>query len=209
MIELIDVSTYQPVIDWPKVAASGVVGMYARSVWGSSPDSRSVQHRAGAKSAGLATGSYGVIVEGLDPTAQALAYVQQRMNDEALPPMLDLERGPSKQLAAAEVWCEVVEAALGRSCIVYTGDGWWQSVGNPPMSPLGARPLVLAAYVEDPARFVPPAWRDWTLWQYTGTGRVEGVSGNVDRSRFRGTLAELHALGTDAVCGPATQRSPA
>ena len=211
MIELIDVSTYQPVIDWPRVLAAGVVGMYARSVWGSSPDGRASQHRAGARSAGLATGSYGVLVEGCDPTAQAIAYCQQRLTDESLPPVLDLKRGPSKQLRDAEIWCEVVEATTGRQVLVYTGEGWWSSVGNPSSSPLALRPLWLAAYVGDPTRFVPPEWSaahmSWSLWQYSGTGHVDGVSGNVDRSRSALTLAELVALGTDAVCGPTTQRS--
>jgi GH25 family lysozyme M1 (1,4-beta-N-acetylmuramidase) len=34
----------------------------------------------------------------------------------------------------------------------------------------------------------------WTFWQYTATGRVAGVTGNVDRNNFNGTRARLIAL---------------
>ena len=35
--------------------------------------------------------------------------------------------------------------------------------------------------------------REITLWQYTGKGRISGISGYVDKSRFMGnhTLREL------------------
>lgn len=29
--------------------------------------------------------------------------------------------------------------------------------------------------------------RDYTLWQYTGKGRIAGISGYVDKSRFVGS----------------------
>ncbi len=32
------------------------------------------------------------------------------------------------------------------------------------------------------------------MWQYTSTGRVPGVAGNVDRNHFNGSRARLLAL---------------
>jgi GH25 family lysozyme M1 (1,4-beta-N-acetylmuramidase) len=32
------------------------------------------------------------------------------------------------------------------------------------------------------------------VWQYTSSGRVSGVSGNVDRDKFNGTRSRLLAL---------------
>lgn len=43
--------------------------------------------------------------------------------------------------------------------------------------------LWLAAYPSVP--FVPPGWREWTLHQFTQSGHVAGVTGNVDVSRIR------------------------
>ena len=31
----------------------------------------------------------------------------------------------------------------------------------------------------------------WTLWQVSSTGRISGISGNVDLDAYNGTLAEL------------------
>ena len=32
--------------------------------------------------------------------------------------------------------------------------------------------------------------RQWTFWQFTTTGRVPGIAGNVDRNAFHGTEAQ-------------------
>ena len=36
--------------------------------------------------------------------------------------------------------------------------------------------------------------RKWTMWQYTTTGRVPGISGDVDRNAFYGSEREWHAF---------------
>lgn len=38
--------------------------------------------------------------------------------------------------------------------------------------------------------FIPPGWATWTAWQYTQSGSVPGVSGNVDISNIRRSLTE-------------------
>jgi lysozyme len=57
-------------------------------------------------------------------------------------------------------------------------------------------PLWLAAYVTDPAPYVPAAWkkRGWRIWQYTDHGKCKGVPGNVDRNRFNGDSDALHRV---------------
>ena len=43
--------------------------------------------------------------------------------------------------------------------------------------------------------------RQWTLWQYTTTGRVPGIGGDVDRNAFYGSAADwAKFLATD--CDP-------
>jgi len=47
--------------------------------------------------------------------------------------------------------------------------------------------------------------RRWTMWQYTTTGRVPGISGDVDRNAFYGGEAEWATfLATD--CDPRDHR---
>jgi GH25 family lysozyme M1 (1,4-beta-N-acetylmuramidase) len=80
----------------------------------------------------------------------------------------------------------------GRPGIIYTGFYFWRdSAGNG--SNLNC-PLWLAAYVSDPRPYVPAAWSTWSFWQYTSSGSVPGVSGNVDRDAWNGTVANLNNL---------------
>ena len=51
-------------------------------------------------------------------------------------------------------------------------------------------PLWLAAYVS-PCPNTPVPWTSWTMWQYSSTGKIAGISGNVDENLFNGTLQDL------------------
>ena len=35
--------------------------------------------------------------------------------------------------------------------------------------------------------------RNWLFWQWTGTGKVKGIKGKVDRNKFSGTASEFDA----------------
>ncbi len=95
----------------------------------------------------------------------------------------------------ARVWAWVraflarVRSRTGRPGIIYTGFYFWRD----PADSLSC-PLWLAAYVSDPTRYVPRAWRTWGFWQYTSSGSVSGVSGRVDRDAWNGTPAGLNKL---------------
>ncbi len=54
---------------------------------------------------------------------------------------------------------------------------------------------------------MPTPWTAWSLWQYSDTGSVPGVSGDNDLDTFNGTLAQLQALASGAA--PAPSPSPA
>jgi Glycosyl hydrolases family 25 len=51
----------------------------------------------------------------------------------------------------------------------------------------------MAAYVSG-CPLIPNEWAKFTIWQYSSSGSVAGVTTNVDLDRFNGTLAELQAL---------------
>jgi lysozyme len=44
---------------------------------------------------------------------------------------------------------------------------------------------------------LPSGWDDYTFWQYSAEGSVDGFSGDVDMNRFPGTLRELRAFALD------------
>lgn len=54
--------------------------------------------------------------------------------------------------------------------------------------------LWLAQYTNAIKPNVPAPWKDWTFWQWTETGTVPGISGNVDLNRANITTAALDRL---------------
>ena len=44
------------------------------------------------------------------------------------------------------------------------------------------------------APIVPSTWSTWTMWQYTESGPVSGISAPCDRDTFNGTMDQLSQL---------------
>jgi GH25 family lysozyme M1 (1,4-beta-N-acetylmuramidase) len=54
-------------------------------------------------------------------------------------------------------------------------------------------PLWIARWASSPGT-LPAGAPFWSFWQYTSTGRVAGIAGNVDRNHFNGARTRLIAL---------------
>jgi lysozyme len=112
---------------------------------------------------------------------------------------IDFETNPSgTQMTLAEMldWIAAVEQATGRPPVVYGGKSLlFPDIASTPEPALAKCPLWLAQYTSAPAPSPIPqqVWKTWTLWQYTETGTVDGITVNVDRERFNGTADELTA----------------
>ncbi len=92
----------------------------------------------------------------------------------------------------ARDFCTQVENRLGITPIIYTGSSF---AGSYLETDIGQYPLWLANWNYTPPS-VPPSsayypWRRWAFWQYTSTGAVAGVAGNVDRDVYNGTIQNL------------------
>ena len=42
---------------------------------------------------------------------------------------------------------------------------------------------------------MPNGWTKWTFWQYSETGKLQGIDRTFDLDRFNGSPADLAALG--------------
>lgn len=67
-----------------------------------------------------------------------------------------------------------LERLSGTKPIIYTGRWFWDPNVTTQGSAWGC-PLWLAAYVDNPDRYVPESWHSWTIWQYTDKAKVPGV----------------------------------
>jgi lysozyme len=218
-LDVIDVSGYQPVIDWQEVAASGVVGAYVKASEGRTHTaSLCYEHTAGARAAGLRVGHYHFARlqgrSGLEPETQAAKFhaASGGWFPGDLPPVLDLEwagtrLGPGLHVAPdflvdwTRRFLDSAELAFGVRPIIYTGPSFWAEVaGN--SDALAGETLWVVDYRKASALAnkpkLPKPWATWALWQYTGSGRTPGVYrkdgvtlADCDRNHFRGGRATL------------------
>jgi lysozyme len=131
----------------------------------------------------------------------------------------------SQMIACAEVWLRTVEQETGRKPIIYSGpfflrDRMADARGAPPAW-ASKYMLWIANYLNHPLRendlpLQPKGWANWTFWQYSESGMVDGIYNigrtsltAVDLNFFRGTLEELHALaGTAQAAGGVVEQVP-
>jgi len=196
----IDVSYYQGTINWSQVKAAGKAFAIVRVSDGTTfMDPKFATNWRGAKAAGLVVGAYQFFRPAQDPIKQADIMVEQlkAMGFGAgdIPPVLDVEAqdGVSDATVAARVnsWLQRVQSRLGRLPSMYTSPGFWSGLGNPKPSPL---PYLWVAHWGVSCPSLPPAWGRLRFHQYSSTGRVSGISGDVDLDYYNGSLAELKGL---------------
>ncbi|MBK7861316.1 MAG: hypothetical protein IPJ65_22430 [Archangiaceae bacterium] len=199
-VEGIDVSKWQGSINWSAVKNSGRKFAIARISHGLSyKDEYFAQNWSGMKSVGLIRGGYQFFAPGEDAVAQANYVVQKlgRLGPGDLPAMLDVEvtdgQTPATITAKIHRWVDIVTAGTGKAPIIYTGAYFWDD--HVKSADFKSTPLVIAWY-GTMCPGVPNAWAStgWRFHQYSSTGSVPGISGNVDLDVFNGTLAQLNAF---------------
>jgi lysozyme len=193
----IDVSHYQPQLDFASAKAAGFEFVFLKASEGSSFADKSFKdHRRNARAAGMLVGHYHFFRPLVDPELQAVHFCAQvsKIEENELPPVCDLEdsdgvNGPAVVERAKE-FCEHVERILGVRPIVYTGPYYFQSLGKT-AGTLGKYPLWIAHYGTS-APLTPPPWGNWDFWQYSETEKIPGKAG-IDANLFNGSLADLKA----------------
>ncbi|MFO0758111.1 MAG: GH25 family lysozyme [Byssovorax sp.] len=196
-VQGIDVSYYQPNINWTKVANSGRKFAIARVSDGFFNDPDFEVNWAGIKAAGMIRGTYQFFRPGKDAAAQADLVIQKVgvLGPGDLPVTLDVEAtdGQSAATIAAKIhtWVDKVTAGTGKKPIIYTGKYFWND--NVVTADFADYPLWIAAY-GPPCPDTPIPWHAWAMWQYSSTGSVPGISGDCDLDVFNGTLDDLNAL---------------
>ncbi|MCC6622201.1 MAG: hydrolase [Deltaproteobacteria bacterium] len=196
----IDVSKWQGTIDWERVADAGVRFAFIRVSDGTGfIDARFGPNWEGARDNGILRGAYQFFRADEDPEAQADIVLEHLAlhGPGELPPVIDVESddGQTPATIATNVgrWIDIVEAATGQAPIIYTGRYFWD--GFVKSSAFADRALWIAHWTSAACPGLPTPWDDWVVWQYSATGRVDGIAGDVDLNRFDGTLDELRELG--------------
>lgn len=224
MLKVIDVSVYQPDIDYAAVKAAGIDGAMIRcgfTGWGSShslnKDTKFEAHYAGFIGAGVPVGAYYYsTADSVDFAKKEAEFVQSLLKGKklAFPVYYDIENNErqadlsmSLLTQIAEAFCESMEEA-GYFVGVYANTNWFTTKLN--HAALSEKYTVwLADYRGSNAN--KTLKRD--IWQYTSKGKVDGISGNVDVSEcYRDFPSIIKAAGLNG-CGkeastPATAPKP-
>jgi len=192
----IDVSHYQGTIDWNKVKGAGIEFAYAKATQGTtSSDGKFAENWKGMGAAGVLRGAYHFYSVGTDPKAQASHFMSMaKLGPGDLPPMVDIETESSGAESDANLikdlhtFLDILSKHYGCDPFIYTGPGFWNAHFDDSFS---GYPLWVAEYgVSQPKQV--KGWGVWSIWQYSQSGAVAGISGAVDEDKFNGSLDQLH-----------------
>lgn len=189
----VDVARYQGDIDWRQVKNSGVSFAYIKATEGGDVvDPMFKTHWRGTKRVGLRRGGYHYFYFCRPADQQARWFIKNVPRDgSALPHVLDMEWNPysptcrlrpdgAKVRAEAKRFLDILEAHYGRRPVVYTTVDFFRDTG---IGRLKGTEFWLRSVAGHPRQIYPGAF--WTFWQYSGTGIVPGINGEVDLNVYR------------------------
>ena len=207
IIKCIDVSSYQKDINWSLVKSSGINHAILKIIRKDlNPDNRFEQNWNGCKSAGIAVSgvynySYAVTVEKAKTDAQKVLSV---LNGRKCTIWLDVENECQQGIGALlkdiiNAYRNVIVNA-GYDFGVYTGMSFYNSYIKPYTSQIKCDKWWIARYyngynkmglsVRPNEQYNPKLniGRDIYGWQYTSSGQVPGINGNVDLNIIYGNV---------------------
>lgn len=191
----IDVSKYQPPIDWRTAREAGVSFAFIKATEGGDRvDPGFHAHWRGAKAAGIPVGAYHFFYH-CRPAAEQADWFIRNVPKGALPPVLDMEWTPFSPTctirrsgevirAEARVFLDRLTAHYGQRPVIYSTVDFFQDTE---LWRVGNYPFWLRSVAGHPQDVY--AGRHWTFWQYTSTGLIPGVPGEVDINVFAGDKA--------------------
>jgi lysozyme len=195
----IDISHYQERIDWSRVRNAQIKGQPLRFVIIKATegisiiDENFIDNFYQARQNDLIRGAYHFFTPDEDPVRQARFFIKQvKLETGDLPPVLDVEKAgnlSTKQLRkAVHTWLDVIEKHYGIKPIIYTGYSFKLKYLND--GTFDAYPYWIAHYYVEQLQYKG----QWSFWQYTDMGRIDGINGSVDCNIFNGELPQLVAL---------------
>ncbi|MGH3729833.1 MAG: GH25 family lysozyme [Micromonosporaceae bacterium] len=216
----VDVSHHQGAIDWSALRGAGIRFAYLKATESTTfTDPRFGENYRNSHRAGVIRGAYHFARPAASSgEAQADYFVRHggawSADGMTLPGALDLEAGcHGLSHSAMRNWIhgfmKRYHEHTGRWAAIYTTTSWWTTCTGG-FTGFGSRhPMWLARWNSSPGP-MPAGWSTYSFWQYTDSGSLPGVSGNVDRNQFNGSYERLQVLarGSDKPDPKPTTDSP-
>ena len=191
----IDLSHYQGEVFWETVGENTKMAyVYLKATEGGDRiDATFERNIEMAHRHGLKVGSYHFYRPLTDQRRQLLNFMSQCLpGEQDLIPMIDIE---STGGLSTDVFCDslfyfldLVEEVYHQKPLLYTFRNFYN---RHLQGKIDDYQLMVAMYTDEPPVLVDD--RDYTMWQYTAKGRIVGINGFVDKSRFMGrhTLRDI------------------
>lgn len=186
----IDVSKWEPVIDWHLVLNAGYRFAFIKADQGIGTDPKFNTHWQSAKIWGIQRGAYHFYDPVVSPEAQAEHFWALVKNDPGeLPFVVDIENFTVGEFHGSEYWYRYLvrlnTLSNNHPVMIYTGYYYWLKNSKKPVAVkdityFAGYPLWIANY-NTGYPLIPSPWTTWLFWQYSETGLVQGVYDELGR----------------------------
>jgi lysozyme len=194
----IDISQYQDRIYWDKVKVLPgeypIEFVFIRATIGRrKKDSKFTQYWTRAKDKKLLCGAYHYYRPNENSIEQANNFIKTvRLKKGDFPPVLDIEKLPRDQsIDSLKVglhrWLTRVESHYGVKPIIYSSENYYENFLKDDFKDY---PFWIANYTAFYTEIDP----DWSMWQITENGKVNGIRGRVDVNVYNGDSSDLKKL---------------
>ncbi|MCF6301811.1 MAG: glycoside hydrolase family 25 protein [Devosiaceae bacterium] len=194
-VQGIDISRYQGDVDFRAVKRAGTRFAFIKATEGGDYlDPAFARNWAASADAGLVRGAYHFMTWCRPAEEQAAWFAANVPNDPySMPPVLDLEwnnhsrscpkmPAPDVALEQTRIMLAAMEAHSGKLPIIYTDINFHRDV-------LAGKNLENTFWLRSTAANPREKYfrQSWTFWQWTQTGTMPGIVGEVDRNSFYGS----------------------
>lgn len=195
----VDISHYQDNINWDKlrnalIHDTPIRFMFVKATEGTDIiDENFNLNFYNARKCELIRGAYHFYSTKTSASKQARFFCKiVQLEDDDLPPVLDVENigdlSPEQLRKEVLTWMDIVEKHYGVTPILYTSYKFKTNYLNTPA--FDKYPYWIAHYYVTKLEYKG----QWTFWQHTDAGRIDGISGYVDVDVFNGDYKKLKKL---------------
>lgn len=196
----VDVSHHNPILDWAEVKRHNIHFTYIKATEGITHDDRNYPYNYKlAKENNIKTGSYHFYNFGISGREQAKHFIRvAECQSGDLIPAIDVEHSPANPYSKDPVFIKSVIKELkvmenelyeyyGVHPIIYTNTDCYKLYIN---NSFPNNPIWISSLNKEPNNEI----KNWIIWQFTHTGELDGIVGNLDLNYFRYSFEELQKI---------------
>lgn len=196
----VDVSHHNPILDWAEVKRQNIHFTYIKATEGITHDDRNYPYNYKlAKENNIKTGSYHFYNFGISGREQAKHFIRvAECQSGDLIPAIDVEHSPANPYSKDPIFVKSVVKELkvmenemyehyGVHPIIYTNTDCYKLYIN---NSFPNNPIWISSLNKEPSDDI----KNWIIWQFTHTGELDGIVGDLDLNYFRHPFDELQKL---------------